>query len=83
MTNHFSKIKLSSDLGLIISDFLYIVFLSDPTAFFLNFIGSHCSKQQEKHVKNTLEKSHVFYTNLLSKQMEKSLKMTSKIIFKM
>ena len=76
------KIQLKSDLGLIFSDFLYIVFLNDPTTFLLYFTGSHCSKLQEKHIKSTLEKSHVFYNNILSKKAEKSLKMTSKMIFK-
>ena len=77
------KIKLKSNIGLIFSDFLYIVFLNDPTTFLLYFTGSHCSKLQEKHIKSTLEKSHVFYNNILSKKTEKSLKMTSKIMLQM
>jgi len=64
---------------LIFFDFLYIVFLNDPTAFLLYFTGSHCSKFQEKHIKSTLEKSHVFYNNILSKKTETSWKMTSKM----
>ena len=71
------KIQLKSDLGLIFFDFLYIVFLNDPTTFLLYFTGSHCSKFQEKHIKSTLEKSHVFYNNILCKKTEKSWKMTS------
>jgi len=64
---------------LIFSDFLYIVFLNDPTAFLLYFTGLHCSNLQEKHLKSRLEKSHVFYNNILCKKTEKSWKMTSKI----
>ena len=82
VTKNSFNIQLKFDLGLIFSDFLYIVFLNDPTAFLLYFTGSHCSKLQEKHIKSTLEKSHVFYNNMLSKQTETSQKMTSKIILK-
>ena len=56
--------------------------LNDPTSFLLYFTGSHCSKLQEQHIKSMLEKSHVFYNNILSKQTEKSLKITSKMILK-
>ena len=59
------------------------MFLNDPTAFLLYFTGSHCSKFQEKHIKSTLEKSHFFYNNILSKKIEKSVKMTSKMMLKM
>ena len=82
VTKNSLKIQLKSDLGLIFCDFLYIVFLNDPTAFLLYFTGSHCSKLQEKHIKSTLEKSHVFYNNILSKKTKKSLKMTSKMLLK-
>ena len=62
MTNNSHKIQLKSNLGLIFCDFLYIIFLNDPTAFLLYFTASHCSQLQEKHIKSTLEKSHVFTT---------------------
>ena len=82
VTKNSVKTQLKSDLSSIFSDFLYIVFLNDPTAFLLYFTGSHCSKLQEKHIKSTLEKSHVFYNNILSKKTEKSPKMTSKMTSK-
>ena len=47
-TNTF-EIYLKSDLGSIFYDFLYTVFLNDPTVFLLYFTGLRCSKQQEKH----------------------------------
>ena len=74
VTKNSIKIQLKSNLGLIFFDFLYIVFLNDPTAFLLYFTGSLCFKFQEKHSKSTLEKSYVFYNNILSKKNEKSLK---------
>ena len=43
------EIYLKSDLGSIFYDFLYTVFLNDPTVFLLYFTGLSCSKQQEKH----------------------------------
>ena len=39
------EIYLKSDLGSIFYDFLYTVFLNDPTVFLLYFIGLRCSKQ--------------------------------------
>ena len=48
-TKNTSGIYLKSDLGSIFYDFLYTVFLNDPTVFLLYFTGLRCSKQQEKH----------------------------------
>jgi len=48
-TTNTSGIYLKSDLGSIFYDFLYTVFLNDPTVFLLYFTGLRCSKQQEKH----------------------------------
>ena len=48
-TKNTSGIYLKSDLGSIFYDFLYTVFLNDPTVFLLYFTGLRCSKQHEKH----------------------------------
>ena len=54
---------------MIFNDFLYIAFLHDPTLFLLNFTGSQCSKQQEKHIKNTFE-NLLFFTNIVSNKLK-------------